>query len=574
MKNIIYIPFIIAGLMLNGCQKLDREIISGVTEDQVNTYYNYTMNRVAALYLDLPSGFMYVGGSAMMASASDEAEHTLETALVQKFNTGAWNPYDNPDDVWSRYYTAIRKTNLFLENSDNVNLDVNRLNPAQQTAYKTQLADIKRWKYEARFLRAFYYFELVKRYGGIPLIKRTMTLEDDYKSLTRNTLAECFQYISDECDSAATVLPLVSATSELGHATKGAAMSLKSRVLLYAASELYNNSSWSSGYIKSELISLSGDRTARWQTAANAAKAVIDLAGTGYVLSNNYSTLFSSTSFSNAEAILVRRAGASNSFEIASYPIGYDLGQSGTTPSQNLVDDYEVKVNATTAIPFDWNNPVHAANPFNPAGTLGRDPRLGFSILFNNTTFKGRPVECWAGGRDGYGIPNATKTGYYLKKYVDSNINLLTGTTSVHSWILMRLPEIWLNYAEALNEVSPGHPDIAIYVNKVRQRTGVAMPALSAGLTQAKMRNAIQHERRVEFAFEDHRFWDVRRWMLGTNYFNVPLKGVNITKNTDGTFTYAVSTVENRVFEPKMYLFPIPQSEILLATGLVQNPLW
>ena len=565
MKSKIYIPLIIAVLILNACQKLDRMVITGLTEDVANTNYGYTMGRAAALYLDLPAGFLSVDG-AMMASATDEAEHTLETSGIQKFNVGSWDSYNNPDDAWSKYYAAIRKVNLFLENSNNVNLDANRLNPAKQSVYLVQLAEVKRWKYEARFLGAFYYFELVKHYGGVPLLKRPMLISDDYKNITRNTLADCIKYITDECDSAATILPVTYTSTDLGRATKGAALALKSKVLLYAASELFNNTTWASGYAHPELISLTGDRTARWQAAADAAKAVMDLTGTGYTLSANYSSLFSISNFSNSEIILARRNGASNSFEIASYPVGYDLGKSGTTPSQNLIDTYEM----TNGKPI--TDQASGYDPLNPYS--GRDPRLSLTVLTNNTTFKGRPVESWVGGRDGYGIELATKTGYYLKKYVDGNLDLLLGRTSVHSWVLIRLPEIWLNYAEALNECSAGHPDIKTYVDLVRQRTGVAMPVLPAGLSQAEMRDRIRNERRVEFAFEDHRFWDVRRWMLGTVYFKAPLKGMRITKNPDNTFTYQVIDVENRVFEPKMYLYPIPVSETLLATGLVQNPLW
>lgn len=246
----------------------------------------------------------------------------------------------------------------------------------------------------------------------------------------------------------------------------------------------------------------------------------------------------------------------------------------GRPPSQNLVDAFEIKVNATTAIPFDWSNPAHAANPYATTGALARDPRLFLIVIVNNSTYKSRAVECWTDGKDGNGVTLATKTGYYLKKYVNENQNLLTGTTSVHSWIFIRYAEILLNYAEALNEAQG--PVAAVYtnVNAVRTRAGVAMPALPAGLTQAQMRDAIRHERQVELAFEDHRPWDVRRWMLGTTYFNAPLKGVQITQTAPGIFTYQPIDVESRVFESKMYLYPIPQSELNIMKGWVQNPGW
>ena len=552
---------------LSGCENLDRELLTDITGQQLIRSYDYTLNRVNSLYTNIPAGYLQIDG-AMTASATDEAEHTLETSSVQKFNNGSWNAIDNPDNQWANFYQGIRKANQFLIATDSVNLDQYRLDPAPsaQTVYQNRLNDIKRWKYEARFLRAYFYFELVKRYGGVPIVSQIYAVDDNFQATRRNTLAECIQYITAECDSAAKNLPLTYAATDLGRATRGAALSLKSRTLLYAASDLFNTPTWAAGYANTDLISLGGgDRQARWKAAADAAKAVIDLAGTGYAIHSNYRNLFVTNSYTLPEIIFSRRNGSSNEFEKTNYPIGYDLGNSGTTPSQNLVDAYEMS-NGTK---FDWNNPVHAANPF-----ANRDPRLGLNIILNNTTYKGRPVEAWAGGRDGKGIVNATKTGYYLKKYVNENLNLLLGNTSVYSWDLFRLAEIYLNYAEALNEASPGNADIKTYVDKVRTRTGVALPALPTGLSQAEMRERIRNERRVELAFEDHRGWDVRRWMQGPQYLGAPLMGVDITKNADGTFTYKPMVVETRVFEPKMYLYPIPQGELNASKGLVQNPGW
>jgi hypothetical protein len=577
MKSKIYlIPgFLTLLILLISCEKfLQREFITDLTYKEATVSYTYSRSRLASVYTSLPIELLNIDG-AMIASASDEAEHTLETSAVQKFNIGSWNAYSNPDDVWSASYKGIRKVNEFLISTDSINLDIYKLDPlpAQQAVYQSRLAEIKQWKYEARFLRAFFYFELVKRYGGVPIHTIAFSINDDFSNVQRNTLDSCIKFIVSECDSAASILPVTYGSGDLGRATKGAALALKSRVLLYAASDLFNTPSWAAGYSNPELISLTGDRTARWQAAANAAKAVIDLAGTGYKLVTSYSSLFGPTGFNNTEVIFCRRINATNTFEKANFPIGYDLGQSGTTPSQSLVDAYEVKVNSTTSVPFDWNNPAHAANPYATTGPTARDPRLAMSILTNNTTFSGRPVECWTGGRDGKGIINATKTGYYLKKYVNEGLNLLTNQTSVHSWIFFRYAEIFLNYAEALNEWQPGHADIKTYVDNVRKRTGVAMPVLPTGLSQVQMRDKIRNERRIEFAFEGHRFWDVRRWMTAPDVLSAPLKGVEITK-TGSNFSYNVIQVENRVFEPKMYFYPIPQNEIYICPKLLQNPLW
>lgn len=568
VKTILYGAALL--LLVNACDSiLDREVVLSLTEDDVLTLYNNTQSRAVAIYNYLPSGFRCVDG-AMMASASDEAEYTLETSSIQMFNVGSWNAKNNPDGgSWWNNFRGIYLVNHFLANSDNLDLEMYRLNPDDigHEQYQNRLDNIKRWKYEARFLRAYFYFELIKRYGGVPVITRPVEIGD---SFPRNTLDSCVNFIVKECDDIAWGLPVKYTEQEnLGRATRGAVLALKSRVLLYAASDLFNSpEKWASGYANKDLISVKPiDRKERWKRAADAAKNVIDLTDAGYALSNNYQGVF--RSYTDAEIILARRDGASNDFEKANYPVGYDLGNSGNTPSLNLLDDYEM-LDGTA---FDWNNKNHAANPYR-----GRDPRLAFTILSNMTKFNGRPVECWTGGRDGKGVPRATKTGQYLLKYIDPELNLLEGRTSVHTWVLIRLAEVYLNYIEALNEYQPAHSDIKIYYDKIRQREGIKMPELPDGLDQDAVRQKIRHERRIELAFEDHRLWDVRRWMIaadnekGKGVLNIPLRGLEIL-NRGGVPSYTPIEIEKRNFEPKMYLYPIPQGDLDIA-GWSQNPLW
>lgn len=568
MKSKIYyfMSIVLTLMFLNGCEDyLDPEVVTYETYEQVTESYNYTKQRLASVYSSVQPGFVRVGG-AMMASASDEAEHTLETSPIQQFNVGSWNAYSNPDDVWAQYYRGIYKANQYLVSADSVNLDVFRLDPEQQEVYELYVKEIERWKSEARFLRAFFYFELVKRYGGVPIITEAGSIDQDFSLVKRNTLEECINFITEECDACVNLLPERAATFEdMGRATKGAALALKSRTLLYAASDLFNSRSWASGYANQELISLSGDRQAKWQDAANAAKSVIDLVRAGYSLAADYEVLFGPAGFNQSEVIFTDRDGNSNSFEIANFPIGYELGNSGTTPSQNLVDAYEDRTGLPITDPGSIYNP---ADPF-----ANRDPRLKATIVTNTAMFYNRPVEPFTGGLDGPPIAHASRTGYYLNKYVNQGLDLEAGQTSVHSWIIFRLAEIYLNYAEALNEYDPGNTDIASYVNRIRSRAG--MPSLPSGLSQDEMRERIRHERRIELAFEDHRLWDLRRWMKAEEVLSAPIKGVQITLNpADTTYTYQNVIVENRVFQPKMYLYPIPQSEIAIATGLIQNPQW
>ena len=571
IKKTQYLIILICSLTITSCEKLDRELNTDINQDQIVGSFVNTQNLLNNVYSELREGFLEISPDAMMASATDEAEHSNETNPVQLFNQGAWNASNNPADVWGQYFRAIRKANFFLEKADpeKVNLDAFK---TDLTTLQLKLAEIGRWRYEARFLRAFYYFELLKRYGGVPLITRTLS-EADIPTTKRASLEQCIQFITEECDSAAANLPLSYATGELGRATRGAALALKARTLLYVASDLFNTTTWAGSYSMPELISLPiGSRDTRWKAAADAAKSLIDLAGTGYALATNYKGLFNTNN--SPEIIFARSNAASSTFESFNFPIGFDRGQSGTNPTSDLVDAYEVKTSATTSVPFDWNNPVFAAAPY-----ANRDPRLGFSIVVNNSNFSTisgitRAVQIWEGGRDGKPIPNATKTGYYLRKYVNEGVNLTTSTSAVHTWIYMRLAEVYLNYAEALNEYAPGNADIKIYVDRVRARGGVVMPALPAGLSQSQMRDRIRNERRIELAFEDYRSWDVRRWMIAPQTIGVPINGLRVISTGTNMFTYTVQQVENRIFQPKMYLFPIPQNELSVSPGLVQNPLW
>ena len=570
MKKInILLSSSIAVLLLSSCNPiLDREMILTMTEKQALESYDVAQKRVNGLYTYLPNGFSPVGG-AMMAAASDEAEYSVASSSVHMFNNGSWNPLNNPDNVWTYYYQGIRQATLFLETADQINMERYKLDPQNQADYEMRMANIERWKYEARFLRAYFYSELVKRYGGVPLANELMDMDTDYRNIPRNTLQECIDFIVDECGQVAPHLPAVYQASDMGRVTRGAALALKSRVLLYAASELFNNPVWAQGYERKDLISLSGtDRQTRWENAAKAAGEVLwgaDVAEAGYKLSGNYQSLF--RSFSDNEIVLVRRNGYDNSFEKSNYPIGADQATGGTAPSGNLVDAYETTGGRT----FTWKDPSMAARPYE-----NRDPRFAATIMPNNSTFQGRPVECWEGGADGPDKNNASRTGYYLLKYVDPELKLLQGQSAIHSLIIIRLGEIYLNYAEAMNEAY-GPDAKGIYgksareaVNEVRGRVG--MPDVVAD-SKEEMREKIRHERRVELAFEDHRFWDVRRWMTAPDDLNAPLKGVKVTRLSYNSFEYQSVEVESRSFKRSMYFYPIPQNELNI-TGWPQNPLW
>ena len=553
----IYISAAISiAFTLSSCNGfLDREEDSFIDKTATFDSYNRTKQYLTYAYTLLPDGLNRFSREAMLASATDDAEFAIESAEIQQFNNGSWNALNNPDDVWNRYYSGISKCCTLLENTDHVNLDISRLDPDKQVEYANSLKDIRMWRAEARFLRAYFHFELLKRYGPIPIVTSTLSINGNYENTPRPTMKEVVDFIAKECDIAADTLELTpwrNVNDAFGRATKGAALALKSRLLLYAASPLYVDFGDTNEANKPTDVAL-------WKSAADAAKAVIDL--NQYELASSYADLFKND-FQNKEYIFVRRYAANSDFEKSNFPVSFG-GQGGTNPSQNLVDDYEM----LDGTPFDWNDPAKAAQPFE-----NRDARLGATILMNMAPFKGKKVATYPEGADASPNPNATKTGYYLRKFLNEDVNIQTGgSSSGHVVPLFRLAEIYLNYAEALNECDPTNPDIALYLNKVRNRA--SLPNVSA-LSQEQMRAVIQHERRVELAFEEHRSWDVRRWKIASSTLGTPLMGVQIERKPLGGYTYMPVKVEQRVFQPKMYWYPIPQSEVLKLKQWKQNNGW
>ena len=553
----IYISAAISiAFTLSSCNGfLDREEDSFIDKTATFDSYNRTKQYLTYAYTLLPDGLNRFSREAMLASATDDAEFAIESAEIQQFNNGSWNALNNPDDVWNRYFSGISKCCTLLENTNHVNLDISRLDPDKQVEYANSLKDIRMWRAEARFLRAYFHFELLKRYGPIPIVTSTLSINGNYENTPRPTMKEVVDFIAKECDIAADTLELTpwrNVNDAFGRATKGAALALKSRLLLYAASPLYVDFGDTNEANKPTDIAL-------WKSAADAAKAVIDL--NQYELASSYADLFKND-FQNKEYIFVRRYAANSDFEKSNFPVSFG-GKGGTNPSQNLVDDYEM----LDGTPFDWNDPAKAAQPFE-----NRDARLGATILMNMAPFKGKKVATYPEGADASPNPNATKTGYYLRKFLNEDVNIQTGgSSSGHVVPLFRLAEIYLNYAEALNECDPTNPDIVLYLNKVRNRA--SLPNVSA-LSQEQMRAVIQHERRVELAFEEHRSWDVRRWKIASSTLGAPLMGVQIERKPLGGYTYMPVKVEQRVFQPKMYWYPIPQSEVLKLKQWKQNNGW
>lgn len=539
------------------CDYLDYSEEDRYTQDEILYYQGRVTNILNNIYSYLPADYNSVDG-AMRASASNDAVHVWDMSDIQKFNDGSWNSTVVLDDVWDRMYAGIRTANVFLKEAPGLTFPSTKYNQG----YADGMIAYKVYPYEARFLRAFFYFELIKRYDNVPLITDLINDTKEANNVSPTSFDEIVDFIVEECDSAIAKLPVTYTTfisTQTGRATKGTAMALKARTLLYAASPLHNP----------------GNNQAKWIAAATAAKEFIDLLGANHMPLAAYTTIVNN--LGSKELIFERRQADDRAFEVMNTAIGFEGGNTGTCPTQNLVDAYEVKVNATTAVPFDWNNPAHAANPY-----ANRDPRLGMTILYNGSTWKSQLVQAYYGGLNASPKPYATKTGYYLKKFMVESISLSPTNPGVarHVWVLFRYPEILLNYAEAMNEVygpeatgpAPLNMTAKAAVDIVRARTGVAMPAFPAGLSQAVFRDKLRNERRVELAFEDHRFWDIRRWKIGSQ--TTTIRGVDITKSETNVLTYTPKTVETRVWNDRMYLYPIPQTEYFINNKLGQNPGW
>ncbi|SBV97233.1 RagB/SusD family nutrient uptake outer membrane protein [uncultured Dysgonomonas sp.] len=557
MNKVIKLSYLFIVLLCTGCDSLlDNDLETELKPEQV--YVNYDRMRSVAngayTYLDIPAGFYHMGGS-LRATTTDEAVEASYNTQVQKFNLGIWNKFSNPDDVYNQCYEAIRQCNMFLENSTDYKsiLATDTVTATGKANYQKYCDDINWYRHETRFLRAFYHFELVKRYGGIPLVKKVLNSKDNSK-IPRSTFSECVNYITEELDDIKNNVVedwlSINSAERQGRVTKGAVLALKSRILLYAAS-LQNNPE---------------KNREKWIIAAEAAREIIDM--DKYSLYSNYQNLFlAPQSYNCSEIIMYYRYTNSNTLEKANYPIGTPGGKSGVSPSQNLVDAYE-----------------HLSGWDEKSPYQNIDPRLGMTIVLNNTSWNGRTIESYIGGKDGMDQKNASPTGYYLKKFLSPNLDLAGSPegVSMKAWILFRYGEVLLNYAEAMNEaygpatVPPNYKYSALQaINILRKRTGVALPELTI-TDKDSFREAIYRERRVELAFEDHRMWDLRRWNKGSTLGD-EIKGVEIIKDTDcNEFNYEYITVQKRIYDnSKMNLYPIPQSEINKYPDILkQNPNW
>ncbi len=560
MKKLFYILSV--ALLATGCNFLDfDESSSDYSRDDMYLTYSNIQKMLTNIYGYMPNKNIYDVSDALRDCGSDDAEYGDPDASVQRFTNGTWSALNTVDDKWSTMYSGIRSANEFLESIKTVDLSMYQYD----TKYQRWLEHLKYYPYQAKVLRAYYFFELARRYGDIPM-PLTMLTAEEANMVGKTPFDEVIDFIVSECDESAQNLPdtyVGLLDDETGRVTRGFALAVKTKALLYAASPLHNPS---------------GDKS-KWEKAAAAAKEIMDL--NIYKLdpdekANNYTS---------QEVIFAIMRSESSSFELYNFPVRFTEGQrtyiSGSYPTQNLVDafqtanGYDITLGSngwqTSDPDFDITKPYE-----------GRDPRFARAILADGMSFKGSTIETFVGGKDYSATRNdlGSPTGYYLRRYIQESTSFTpeNTVTNKHQWIVYRYAEALLTYAEALNEYL-GDPtatggDFSVSaleaLNMVRANAG--MPGVTA-TTQSDFREALRREWRVEFAFEDHRFWDVRRWDIG-QATQGQIDGVEITRSS-GKSDYKRMTVETRTWSARQNLFPIPQSELFCNPNLnPQNTGW
>jgi hypothetical protein len=534
-------------LLTVSCKKvLDITPVDQVTDPLMWENQDMVLTYTGNFYAQMNAGFSgphpnsSIFTSNLLSDITDDGE--ANSTVYNAYWNGAYDSSNSPlNGMWTATangrWSYIRRANMFLSKIDAVPGDQN-LN--------------KRMKAEIRFLRALYYFEFMNWFGPVPIITTAQNDLDESAFVAKPTKDEFNDFLAKELTEAADALPVTYAAGDWGRATKGAALAMKGRIQLYAG---------------------------RWADAAATTKALMDLKA--YALQASYSNVFANNNKMNNEVILSvqfngDRAQRSHLFDTYNQPPAFG-GRGGTLPTQNLVDDYEMQV---TGLPItDALSGYDKTQPY-----VGRDPRFAATVLYDGAVFRGRALQLYNGGVDltvsaGIIAGWVTNTGYYLRKFTDESINLAdANVASSQNWILFRYAEVLLNYAEAQNEAVG--PDGTVYdaVNQVRKRAG--MPNLPTGLSQPDMRTAIRHERRVELAFEDARYWDVKRWKLAVNLFSTatnPIKKMEIVKDPiTGVKTYNVKNLtKTRIFQEKHYLFPFPITEINKpGNKIIQNTGW
>ena len=573
LQDIIKQLLVVVLISLYGCSDfLDPKIDDNYNDETVWSDRTFAMGALVDGYAQLPTYYDCFSNNYLDCATDNAVTNDYNTPILN-MALGSWRPNYNPFDTWTNCYRQIRNMNYFLERAPHIKFsNKDELNTVIQ----------RRSKGEAYFLRAWYQFELLSRFSGIatngqllgfPIVTKSLPQGENIKQ-ARNSFDDCVKQIYDDIDNSLLYLPKkyddvnnaeLGPTKE-GRATAIAAMCLKSRVALYAASPLYTIE-------KSET-----EKIKLWETAAQYAMEAIQLSGTS--LPAMKADFFEKPD--HAEILWRNYQEDINTPEQNNFiPQLYGWGR--TNPSQQLVDAFPMKNG------YPITDVEHSGyKPEDPY--IDRDPRFDLAILYNGATFSKTKVETFEGGLDTESNKEkATRTGYYLRKTISENVSLVPGETvtrAKHHYCIFRKGELWLNYAEAANEAWGPKADplgwgktAETMLKELRKRAGINSKDPYVGEVAAagkdEFRQLVQNERRIELCFENHRFFDIRRWMLPLEVINTPVKGVTIQKVGD-TFKYEFDkVVETRNYQDYMYYGPIPEAEVNSTNGLIlQNKGW
>lgn len=601
MKNFInYSLLCILMIVFTACQDtedlLDKAETGDITADKIyndivlaDQVLNDLYGRLPNILSDQNNKIGRFNADALLDCGTVYGQAQMNWSSALKFTTGDWGPIENPLEwenghnnaqIYRRNYEAVRACLNFLSRIEEVPFD-------EEYGYGVEEMEIKIG--EAKFLLAFYYAELVRFYGGVPLIKAVLELGDPEIKKPRNTFDECIAYIVQLCDEAAAALPLEHADNQYGRATKGAALALKSRMLLTAASPLFNNP---------EAPADSPFRgrydPGKWETAALAAADVIQL--NQYNLVDDISSMFNT--ITNEEVIFARQQRKGNKFSGQSLPPG--IGRNGGNVGRNqgtfnMMKLYKVLKDGKA---YDMTDPASGWSLEDPYKNI--DPRFYRDFTFNTARTGGKDVKMWALGEGAkpsdkapHLVPSNNWSYLIMIKFADEKINVNWQET-YHNYQFLRYAEVLLNYAEAANEV--GGPETSLggagltarqAVNLIRRRTTYpaeveylgqtgGMPDIPAGLTQEQFRKEIRQERMVELNFEEAQFFDLRRWMMDPETQHHPQFLIPYLTIKDGvkSVDYRIENQADRPFTTAWYLMPIPDEQIKKNPALVQNPGW
>lgn len=583
LKNILFAS-VLGATMLSSCSdKMNYKEYNVYDEEYVKEMFGRVGGFMTQIYNDLDADFGYSSATgycnlsgAMLSSATDESVYSHPGNHVEDFYNGGWSSTNTNlnSNEWGKCWDGISYCNLLLDQFSDLEFPHYKLD----THYKEEMAQYKNYFYEARWARAYFYFLLVRQYKNVPLKTKHMSASEA-NALPQVPSDSIFKFIDDECvaikdsifkDYGSVGYPT---PAETGRANKLAVLALRARAALYHASPLFNENN---------------DKQLWYDAALRCQELLTEASVSGKRLASNYGKLFGSDSWSDSDAqleyIFGKRLAASNAFEKNNFPIGMENAGGGNCPTQNLVDAFEMtngKAIDEAESGYDEQNPYK-----------DRDSRLSQIVAVNGEQWpnSGGILETYVGGANSSSVTYGTPTGYYLKKYCNSGTIIKnTGASSAyHIWVIFRLGEFYLDYAEAALNYNflNGKGDQSGYVapdegnglpmtpaaaiNMIRKRA--KQPDIATNLSYEEFLKKYENERFVELAFEGHRFFDLRRWKKADKYMNTIYK-MTITSDNDGNLTYKKEPYTTHTWDNKWNLFPIPHSDVMKC-GYTQNPGW